>query len=398
MALGLLASEPALAQDNHLVPPMSERTQQELLSFFDETSPGTNGIALELLNTSATDSSEELTIQDIAQADLEHGQPIICNADTRAIKLQRTIPLTDLPVTDASWQTSQAHDATTTQITYIDQYRNGVRIQLVTHTNQDTATEIIQVAIPFHYATPGESAKTLPLQVDLSQAGNVSIAGGVYLQEVPYVGMVGQLPVYSADFTQAQAYDLLSNQAQDKLEWGINVAANSYGLKTRDVVKRVHLVDTGFAQASIDARQPNTLIVRDQLLVDPTVSPEDIRHVGVHETSHLVDNQLHISSDPRFVALFNRLTPAIKEQFNEDRFDDLFGGHAVENASELYASFLSGMDDASGFEETLNSKSAQFRDAYLDVAQTVRVILLDKGIAADAPIITDLEARIAFLK
>jgi hypothetical protein len=349
------------------------------------------------------DVRTELTREDFADR-----QPVLLPDDAHTLTLRRAIQPTDLhPLAsgDHPWKVTDSETEARTETAafqyYVDADGNTVMAGRLTETDREYGIEMVIINLPTRYATPGQEARAVPLNVDLCRLGNEPIDGAFYQQEVPYLGMIEHSPVYSSDFTAEEAQQLMV-EGQGAIEWGVMAAARGYGLTSEELVQRVHLVDTDYVQAQADDN--GTITVHDSVLRDPSIGLEARRHIFTHEAEHVADARLGVSEDPRFQAAFDRIPAELRSQFNESEYHGaMFGGHVDDSDEakgpvELFASFSAGMDDPHSWQQTLSGKSPEFRAAYLDVAKTTREILAERGVAHDAPKMKELDLRIAFLE
>lgn len=404
--------EPALAVE-HAEHTISAATQVELDTFFDRSVYETAGI--EITTIDSADQGEQSPYSDApyrrteqldGSAFVDH-LPVLIEDDTTTITFKRTIERAHCTMT-ADWkQNTMGTDEAAGlvgQYDYTDQYGNHIFVLrgLPADTTQP-CFELITVTTPFQYETT-KAANNVPVQMDFTPIGNTNLDGAFYRQVVPLRGTFDHHPVFSSDVSQQEAQALIDGGSingkfyagmQGTLDQGIRWTTSLYGLP-RELVQHIHIVDTGFIQAEAIG-QTDAIIFHADILRDADgITSRDTRIQLVnHEANHLIDVQYEVSSDSRFKALWESIPKDMLPLFNESHFiPGGFGGHAEDSPAELYASFITGLDDDRPLAERLAAQDPAFRKVYHEVAKLVKTILQEKAIADSAKIMGLLDQAI----
>lgn len=403
---------PQVEHADHTIP---TSTQTELKTWFDQSTYTNAGITITGIDPSTEGKQSEFNTepyirsQPLNEASFAEHRAVVLEDDTTNITLRRSIERKHCTFSE-EWDTQPmmsgtTHVGTMGKLSYTDKFNNDITVRrgLPDDPNQP-CYEFIDVTTPFQYETADQPAM-LAVQFDLSQVNDENLDGAMYRKVVPLRGEFDHESVFSNDLSHDQLQGLIEGGMSDgyyytgmqgTLSKGIDSTTRLYGLSS-EVVKRIHVVDTGFVQAEA-MMQTDTVMLHADILrdADGLTNSKTREHVIEHETTHLIDAKFGISNDARFQALWSAIPKDQLPMFNESNFLLAgFGGHSETSPAELFASFMNGLDDAQPLAERLKPQSPVFRHTYHDVAVLVKTILAEKNVPNTVPIVGLLDQAIS---
>lgn len=244
----------------------------------------------------------------------------------------------------------------------IDGSPTGVRIQ------PDSSGYTIYV--PPAFATGPDEPRLRPVVLDFSLIGLPSIRHTFYQEVLPVVEQQGVYAVY-ADGGRGVVDPNRSRIAA--VGQGAAEVERAFGREPGAVVQRLYVPDT--MDKNLAVSDPSRIDIYDESL---TLDPSAMRIFGRHEAMHSYDFDYRISDDRAFSGLFDRLMGGDGRFFdfiNEKRFYGCgFGGHAQDNARELFATLGNTVYDPNVIRKVREAPRA-VREQYVEALRATRMAI-----------------------
>lgn len=386
------AESEAVAEGNAEYPAIPETAKETLLEFLN--SPDASVIVHAARGTVDVEHDEFR----ITKEAVEKGKPFVFSFPIGSIEFSRSIEKSGIVIPDGEWEHLDTASGDSYQVVAVN--NNQFDISRMAFRDDEMASERI-------YVTPVERAveddrTSIPFSVDWQQAGLGDLDGAFYDLPQSVIGTVAGLDVYSAAQNRDRIGRELKRYDQD-LSKGIAKAGALFALSESPVTSvKVWEEDYGNAGAL-----GTDLVIFDDLLQPSAdaqadnesslLSHKQMQNVAEHETFHVIDFSIGITTDPILHELFTLSDKETLKAYNESNFPDAYGGHAQENAVELFATLMNGLDDPN-WETWVSSLTDAQKEMYRNTLEITKVSLEQNDRIPDsAPVLDLLQERISYL-
>ncbi|MBP9828399.1 hypothetical protein KBC55_04610 [Patescibacteria group bacterium] len=252
-----------------------------------------------------------------------------------------------------------------------------------------------------------ESSDPLGVKFDVSTVANIpDVSDLVAHPTYALVGRSADVPIYNTSKLSDQELVHIVSDYSSSFNKGIQESSALFGLEA-DFLKHISIASEGRRNAH--AWQDTVIISAENFLPkidnsdigqnEPS-SLDNIEDIVKHEILHIIDAKFGISSSSAMQKVFlssphDTLHALSEEAFNAE--PSIYGGHAGDSATELFASVVNGLDDERWEQQVLALQPHQ-RDAYfLTIFALKKTLDANKDIHIESPIRALLEKRCEYV-